>query len=232
MKSIFIYHHLGLGDHIICNGMIRAILANDSPHFLYLPVKTTNIDSVREMYADDERIVCLPVENDNDVPGLPHLQFCSKVYRAGFEKCRVDWDVSFYDSVGIPFDARWKSFRINRNAEQEQALYHYLNPNHEPFVLIHSAASNAEYQLDVDTDLKQIAVTPTTAAGHKPSPISFWCLLIESATEVHYIDSSFIHLAQSIGVNRGVFHNIRPLNIFFSLHPSWEIQDYRTNNED
>jgi hypothetical protein len=71
MNSIMVYHHLGLGDHFVCNGLVRAVLEQTKAKRLYLPTKENNMVTVQQMYSDDSRIVCLPVRTDNDVFSLP-----------------------------------------------------------------------------------------------------------------------------------------------------------------
>ena len=49
-KKYYIYHHLGLGDHIIVNGLIRKIIKDDGLYFLFC--KKHNVDSVEFMFKD------------------------------------------------------------------------------------------------------------------------------------------------------------------------------------
>ena len=49
-KKYFIYHHLGLGDHIILNGLIRNIVDTKSIYFIFC--KKQNIDSIEFMFND------------------------------------------------------------------------------------------------------------------------------------------------------------------------------------
>lgn len=50
MEEIYIYHHLGLGDHIICNSIVRNFC--DSYDTVYLFVKPHNYKNVEFMYRD------------------------------------------------------------------------------------------------------------------------------------------------------------------------------------
>ena len=93
-ELVFVYHHLGLGDHFVCNGLVRHILSVLSPLRLYLPTKQHNMTTVSSMYCDDRRVVCLPVRTDSDVPVLPELRLQPAIFQVGFSKCRDDWDSS------------------------------------------------------------------------------------------------------------------------------------------
>lgn len=229
MKSIFLYHHLGLGDHIICNGMVRFLLREEKLNFLYLPTKPLNMDSVSQIYSDDKRVICIPVKETGTNPlDLPQAKLAGKVMVAGFGQCRYDWDVSFYDSVGVSFDERWNSFLINRNKEIETTLKTLVNPHNVPFVLVHSQGSDGiDIPINVFTDKKIVRVTPTRDKNGKIFPIGAWSGLIEEADEVHCIDSSFIHLAQSLRAKNGVFHDARKGFGKFSLRDRWSVVNYK-----
>lgn len=217
MRSAFVHHHLGLGDHIVCNGLVREVLKVGFD-FLYLPVKKHNYETVGRMYSDESRIMCLPVSTDADVPHLPQLMRSSKFYRVGFEKCRADWDVSFYDSIGVPFQKRWDSFRVSRDQSREASLLRTLNLNEgDAFTLIHDTGSVGRFPISVSNDAGRIVrVEPLTDS------MLDWCGVIERAKEIHCIDSSFIHLAQSMRPD-GFFHDIRePHGTKFSLREGWK----------
>lgn len=206
IDSLFVYHHMGLGDHIICNGMVRYIVEKVKPTFLYLPVKNHYYESVRSMYLDDHRIVCLPVDSDNDVPYLINFYGKNGFIKSGFEKTRKDWDVSFYDSVGIPFSARWDHFNINRNTEREMLLRDMLIIK-EPYIVVHdtSVGGGKFEKMNVDSNgMRVIKIHPHT------TNMFDWCSVIETAEEFHGIDSSAVHLAQSLDVKKGFIHCSTP----------------------
>lgn len=203
LNSVFVYHHLGLGDHIVCNGMVRYILNKSNSDFLFLPVKTHNHETVSSMYSDDHRIVCLPVNSDADVPNLSQINSCRSFHRAGFEKTRSDWDVSFYDSVGVPFSERWNSFKVNRNPEREKMLFSLLNLNvDDPYIVVHDVSSIGKFdKMKIDTNGKRVVKIEKLTGN-----LLDWCSVIEGADEFHGIDSSVVHLAQSLNTKVGFVH--------------------------
>lgn len=223
-QSIMVYHHLGLGDHFVCNGLVRHILETVQPTKLFLPTKVSYFSTVKQMYADQGEIISVPVKEDKDVQHLPCLSECDSVIQIGFSKVRSDWDVSFYDTMNVPFEYRWSKFKIVRDANRERYLKNRVNllPD-EKFVLIHNKGSdNIIQNLKLETEHRKIFVEPLTDC------VLDWCELIERAEQVHCIDSSFVHLAQSIR-NNGVFHKIRDLkDMYFDVKSSWSIQQYCT----
>ena len=62
-KTVYLYHHLGLGDHIICNGLVR----NYANKFnIKLFTKSHNAGSVKFMYKDVPTIDIISVQNDQE----------------------------------------------------------------------------------------------------------------------------------------------------------------------
>jgi hypothetical protein len=213
---ILVHHHLGLGDHFICNGLIRYILEIGNPKKLYLPTKHHNFSTVQKMYGDDKRVVCLPVSGEHEINGLPELKL--DLMGIKVEKLRDDWDVSFYDSVQIPFSIRWTHFKINRDFAREEVLKKEIGvKNGEKFVIIHDSCSTGSLPIVSPTGVRIIKIDKITDC------LLDWCGLIEEAEEVHCVDSSVVHLAQSLSVKTGVFHmNRTPEAHLFQLKPTWK----------
>lgn len=205
-KVLVLHHHLGLGDHFICNGLVRFVANENSYDWILLPVKINNYRSVSQMYRDLPLVKCWPVCDDSDVLSLLVNSEGRKLVdyaRIGFKHTRLDWDVSFYDSINLPFDNRWSRFGLSRNRDRELALASMLGvQGGDKFLLIHDEGSTGRFTLELpDSDLRRLWVKPLTDS------ILDWCGLIETASWIHCIDSSFIHLAQSLR-NNGTYHNV------------------------
>ena len=66
MKRIFLIHHLGLGDHIVCNGLVRELIKKCD--LIYFPVKHHNFATVKFMFRDiPNHIKYVTVNNDNEM---------------------------------------------------------------------------------------------------------------------------------------------------------------------
>ena len=217
---IFLYHHLGLGDHFVCNGLIRHFMKKFNATRLYLPTKKKNLSTVQKIYSDDSRILCLPVHTDYDVPNLIELMLNPTIIQVGFAKCRDDWDVSFYDSVDTPFSVRWSEFKINRDYDREKNIKTLLGLNDEPYIVVHDVGSIGKFDISLPNDKRIVRIENITDC------LLDWCGIIENADEVHCVDSSVIHLAQTLNVKRGVYHNIRTKSTLFCLKDGWETVKY------
>jgi len=51
----YIYHHLGLGDHYVCNGMVRELIKNETTAVLFC--KEHNMPTVEAMYKDCKNLL-------------------------------------------------------------------------------------------------------------------------------------------------------------------------------
>jgi len=209
MEEIYIHHHLGLGDHIICNGLIRSLSKKIN---INLFVKKINSLNVSYMFRDLFNVNIIIIENDNDV----YLKYNNKkILRIGFENLTrlmetysIGWDECFYKQLEIPFNLRWDEFYFLSDEERENKLYEKLNNENHKFCLIHSTGSDGVNRVDydiVDKDLHIIEIKKEYTNN-----IFDYCKLIKLATEIHCIDSSFLHLVDSLETFGKLFyHNLK-----------------------
>lgn len=217
--EIYIHHHLGLGDHIICNGLVREIYKIYSK--VYLFCKPHNVNNVKFMYRDLENLEVLEGDDRESIQYIMNNNLREKYLRIGHENIvrGVNFDESFYKQLNINFQKRWDSFYILRDKNSESKLYDYLNPSDENYVLIHNKGSDNVDRIDynnINENLKKIFVEKSTTMFD-------YIKLIERANEIHCIDSSFIHLVDSLNIkNKKFFHkNYKPRKTKFSLHNNW-----------
>ncbi len=206
-RPLLVVHHLGLGDHIICNGMVRHLQGVYRPSTLWLVTTLPYLASVQFMYRDDPAIRFVPVMNYLEVPGLPLNWYELDVVRAGYEKLRYPlWDRSFYEELGLDFDLSWERFFVGRDLEAEAMLARIVDPPRD-FALVHRETSEGPMNLVADTDLPVIEVR-RVAGFH----LFHWIGLALAAREIHCLDSAFIHLVDRLAPireQRLVYHQIR-----------------------
>jgi len=191
----YIYHHLGLGDHIICNGLVRQLISLNEMYVMF--VKPHNKISVEFMYRDLTNLSFIAGDDyfvnrfisENNIQNND-LIICG--FSSGFN---CTWDEAFYAQHKIDFKERWLSFKIKRDEIREQYLYNFLNPNDEKFVLIHKSGSDDFDRINynvINPNLKKIYVEKHT------ENIFDYLKLIELAEEIHCVDSSVLHLIDSV----------------------------------
>lgn len=197
LPGLLVHHHLGLGDHLICNGLVRH-LARETPS-IGLMVKTRNATSVGFMYRDLPGLRLLRVADDGEAEALLRAVPQVASLRVGFERLDTrdhSYAEDFYAQLGLPYDLRWSGQRIDRDPGREQALFERLVPGGGPYVFLHDDRSRG-YLIDrrrVRTDLP-VVVPPPAATDN----IFDYGLVLERAAEIHCMDSSFRHLVDSLG---------------------------------
>jgi hypothetical protein len=215
MIDCYVYHHLGLGDHLICNGLVRSFINRNKLNRISLVVKKRNLTNVQRMFRDRNDIEFLVVEKDSD---LYKNDLSAPVVKIGFEMCRpMEFDKSFYDCVNIPFNERWDSWYIERDLEKEQEIKSYLNVG-EDYIFVHDKSSTGDYKLNIKSDLQQIKPDKIPCE----SSIFDWIGIIENAKEIHAINSSFVHLIDSVKTNGKLYYHNKPNMFGFSLKKNWD----------
>jgi hypothetical protein len=213
----YIYHHLGLGDHIICNGLLRNIINQKHEYSLF--VKPHNFESVKFMYRDLKNLHFI----------LSDDKYCVEFLKDKIDKIiigfgshpGISWDEFFYFQHSIDFSERWNSFKIYRDNEREDYLYNKLNSKNEDFILIHAIGSDGIDRIDysvINNNFKRIYVKNYT------NNIFDYLKLIEKAKEVHCIESSFHVLVDSMDLNNNLFfHNKNSRGFQHKIENKWKI---------
>jgi hypothetical protein len=209
----YIYHHLGLGDHIICNGIVRHYREIYGEVTVFC--KPNYLTNVKYMYRDDDNINVLPIGND-----LGTLQYInennlqSDLIIVGFNnpefKHAKTFDEGFYKSVGLPFEYRFSKFKFERNLEKESEVYNELNPNNEPYIYVHDDKERG-FEINrnkLNSNLKIIE-------NNKRFLMFDMLKIIENATEVHSMQTGMKDLINSFNFNNPKFYlhwYVRPYN--------------------
>ena len=107
MGTLYLDLNLGLGDAIICNGLVRT-LAKDRQ--IVVPCYRHNIPTVRHMFSDLANVSVREVVGDAPLPerGEETLSIGMN-YHGPIHSER--WDEAFYLRAGVPFDAKWGAGR-------------------------------------------------------------------------------------------------------------------------
>lgn len=152
---MYIFHHLGLGDHIICNGMVR--------HFAEMHTKInlfchdhykTHIDY---MFRDADNIEIIPWRKFTDSQDEQAVHnFLDSIedqyikigftdigpYHSHYDRHQSGktFDEVFYALAGLDFNIRYDKFFIERDTKKEQEVLSYLNPSKEPYIYVHDDA--------------------------------------------------------------------------------------------
>ncbi len=235
MKKLFIHHHLGLGDHLDCNGMVRYILEKGDMDRVCVFSKSNYFDMIDYMYRETEDIEVIKIskedeygdvkrvvdENGGRLLVVGHQYYPGK--QAELSQNKNCWEF-FYEQIQVPYSVRYEYFHVERDEEEEQRVFDKLNPDNEPYIFIHEDADrgfllNREHF--IDKNLKVIENDVTENIFH-------FTKILEDAQEIHCMESSFKTLIDFYCKQDNIFyHDIResqPLGQHSS--PKWTVVKY------
>ena len=221
--TIVIHHHLGLGDHIICNGLINQISLSKK---VYLICKLQYYKNIKYLYQDNNNVKVIPltkvmtrsIKSEKKFSKFVSLCLFTKIKYIGFKQEEGDYfDELFYKQANIDFKHRYISFYVPDDTENM-----ILVPNSK-FRLIHKESSLGDYDLKIKSDdLINIFVSKDLGKN-----IFSYIDLIKNAQEIHCVDSAFIHLADSLILSNSLyFHNVRKDKYKFNFKNKWKSINY------
>ena len=188
-----LYHHLGLGDYIILSGGLKYLKRNNLLGPAFCICKHSNLNSVKQLYADIDSFEIIAV-NDWLEAEILVKQWKDEKMLIGFDKM-IDWqyfDIDFYRIIGVDFKERWNSFTIKRNFDAENKLLNKINLP-EKFAFVHDDPSRG-YLITHQHINKHLPIV----RPYITNSIFDWISVLEKATEIHCICSSFKHLVDSL----------------------------------
>lgn len=226
--EFILYHHLGLGDHIICNGLVNYL--SKEYNIIHLPVKTKNLKNVEYLYEENSSVNLFEIKNEEtDVKKYSDIHN-SKILKIGFKKRGKPFNSGFYKQLNLPYSHSVDFFSLPKNIKFEKRLTNYMKSNFNvkgDYALVHNESSLGTIDLKISSNLKPIYVQKSLDIYKN---MFLYRDLIENAAEVHCIDSSFIHLVERVNTKGDLFyHNIKNVNTKgadIKLIKNWEIIDY------
>jgi hypothetical protein len=209
MSELLLYHHLGLGDHIICNGLVREYAKRFNR--IYLFCKPNNVESVRDMYSD----LNLELLIGGDDFARDYILHVKKDYVCvGFSGLneQESFDYQFYRLVNLSFKTRWESFYCPPNSKEDE-LFESLNLP-QKYALVHEDAERG-YLIDhseISLPIVELEKIPNYSLIN-------WRKVIQGAAEIHTIDSSAMFLADSLEENDAALFVHR----YARSNPQWQL---------
>lgn len=210
MKKIFIQQHLGLGDNIVHNGMIRKLSLDNPDYLIYVPSKTHNFDNVKFMYRDNNKIIVIDVIDDygmNKIIVGGNYDKIISPYLIGQNIFRYDkyFDDAFYLKINMDPQIKKDFFYVKRNLNKEIEIYNNIikTIGNTKFNLIHEDF-NTKRLIDrskIKNNLPNFVITKN---------FNFFDLLytIEMCEEFHIISSSFLSLSTCKKFNQKTYAHL------------------------
>lgn len=205
MSNILIYHHLGLGDHIMCHGIVREYCKKYDQVSIFS--RLNNYPSVSFMFRDLKNLTIIKGDDDFARDLISKNQHASNTEKydevkiIGFQDLNrnsgVPLEKQFYDTAGLSISKKWDSFYVERDFEKEKSVFNKYAPK-EDYVFVHE-----------DTSRKYIIKRKYINKNYKiflpnnkiAENIFDYCTIVEKAKEIHVIDSSFMFLVDCLNYN-------------------------------
>lgn len=213
MKSIIVHHHLGIGDHFICNGLVHTIC--DEYDEVHLICKSACYPTVKHLYEDYEKIKVIPI---NDEPSDAYRYAAETgipLVRIGFENLdRSKFEHSFYELVNIPLENRYTRFRFPNNLEKSIAFYEKVIYNKSrDYIFVFNTSTHCTHNLKIESTLPQVV-----AKKSDTDDIIDYVHTIMNAKEVHFINSGLwpmivqMYFLKLLHCDKIYFHDVRKLS--------------------
>ena len=223
-QRFLIHHHLGLGDHFVCNGIVNYISKITEAHISVI-CKQQNYVTVCCLYSEDKNISIIPIDTDceDQIQQVNRyaIENDFRLLRFGFGDDHIDpkaWDMSFYKELGIDFIERYRSFKLPKMPPETLLPV----PSHK-YIFVHDESSEGKYDLKILSNLPQICVNKTDTDN-----ILAYIGLIQNAEEIHCVNSSLFHLVDSMSniTKKLYYHDIRLHPYSFQVSARWAIIGY------
>lgn len=211
MNSIKLYHHLGLGDHFICNGLVNAIAKRYDQ--LFLPCWQRYLKTVSHLYSDFDNIKVYPI--DQEPSGVYDYEPELPVIRVGFEQLDPSgFERSFYSQLGLPYETRFTEFRLPRDLTGSSRFLEQVQRDlGNDYIFVHNQSSVGKFDLSIASDLPQ----HVSQVSDTPNVIDYVDTL-KNAKEIHVINSSIIALVINLyqcgmlSSTRVFYHDVRKIS--------------------
>ena len=159
------YTHLGLGDHIVCNGLLNYF--SESFDKIYLPVKSRDINNISYLYKDNQKIEVFKIEHSSEVKDINNFAKKNNLMtlKVGFKKRRPPFNLSFYDQFGLPYSYSISKFTVPKDIKKEESLYQHLKDVYkvkDRYQVVHNQSSYGKVSLQVNNELPTIFIEKET----------------------------------------------------------------------
>jgi hypothetical protein len=207
---ILLYQHLGLGDHILCNAMVREIAGESDS--VTLMARASNVGSVKYMFRDVPNLTVLPVANDREASRRVRewKRRGMKVMLNGMhdrQRGKLEWqeqfDEAFYRMADVPYEYRWSKFKVPSDSAAEQRVYERLIQR-TPYLFVHDDKRRG---FTIASKRLPAGIPVIRPEAGLTDIIFHYKKIIEGAAEIHCISSSFAQWIENAGLGeRRILH--------------------------
>lgn len=198
MDNFYVYHHLGLGDHLVCNAIVRNICNKFTDKQIVMFCKPPYRSTVEFMYRDVSNLTIKSLydnevhdmlsnvpEADKILIGHHHLMSFVNGENTTAEK-------AFYKQVGLKHDKKWSDFYVLRDKKREEDLLSRLNPDNKDIIFLQEDRTrNFIINRNLIINKDAIVIEPHINITDN---IFDYLTIIEKSCEIHVFESCFMYM--------------------------------------
>ena len=209
MKNLYVHTHLGNGDHIICNGMIRHLESRNGISSVTTFCYEHNEQNVRFMFRDNENIIVEPfnIEDEKKHYNLWSskkednvLIICYGYTEKYRNKNTLSFDETFYEQARIDFNVRFEKFYVKRDHKNEEKALAQLTSDKDEYIYVHDAPSRGCY-----IDRRKINSKLPVVVNCFDYNIFQMRKVLENATEIHTMQTGMFDFCNSIDLKCPIY---------------------------
>lgn len=232
MNGIVVCHNTGLGDYIVLNGAARYFAKTFDK--VYLLCWDSRLRHVEWIYRNDDNIIPYAKPHPKSarqamlrqtasykeiVESNPHINFSpfsrqyttkenlwlENIAKHNFDAENLSWPRLFYAMQNVPYEERYRGYRLDRDQEREDALFDSLGlPDQYAFVV--DEGRKYVFSCHPQTDLPIVNPKDYHRWAGKPydwdnTLIFDWLKVIENASEIHVVDTGWFHLVKTLNLS-------------------------------
>jgi hypothetical protein len=207
-NSFLLYHHLGFGDHIAHNGMVRKMYEEKSFDTFNIFVKYHNYNNVAFMFRDLEKLNLIKVKDDNEAKQI-YNNFKGKklnnILTPTESKRYFDesGDNIFYEKMGYKPSLMKDYFYIKRDFDEEEKVFKELTNGVNKYIFLHEDTQRG-YGINKERINCDLPIIKTDIKY----PFFSLMKVIEKAENCYVICSAFLELLITSQINKNVFVDI------------------------
>lgn len=217
--DFMLYHHLGMGDHIICHGLVRRLYEQKSFTKFKLITKKHYADNVQFMYSDLENLDVIEVQDDNEANQILQKHRGEKLkHFAPYGRPDLFTEEAAYTALGFDINDRYDYFNINRDIERENFVYNKIIDFDGDYIFI---ADDPTRNFTIDNMKAKMSRNVKIIRSSNLLEYTIFDLLkvIENALDSHTIYSAFMTLIDCMGpeFSKLYIHE----SYIKKIYPSW-----------
>jgi len=228
-ECFYVYTHLGLGDQLICNAIIRNISKKFTNKRIVVFCKERCKVSINFMLRDLLNVEIIAKDDydvqcflDNIAPEdkiyIGHQNFFSNLQHV------ENAEKSFYQQVGLNFNKKWSDFYVERDIAREQLLFDRYSLQGKKYIIIQDDQKNNRIINKNIINTKDVEVfVPDESITDN---LFDYLTIVENAQEIHCVESCFMYMMDlcfaTIKAELYAHRYARPLH-------RWELPSMRLN---